>query len=246
MHQDILPPSPFTAGTTYTGKEKFIDSPDVQRAPSQAIRPVGEAALHNSVVPPRIWRKEEHLTPEEVRRQYLEGVFRFPDPDSKDKYGRSLSERTSVTPESEMDAVYALRFANQDIKDLVRSYKDSEYWREEDTPRLLRDNNELRMSLGTLILEKFEGLYTLPERVHQNSPDNMKSPNHAGYPDKMLSRDYAAVIALSMLDGTYKERPDTGETTQHRTAAEMVLGIREQMEYARLFYRQHGIPMNKK
>lgn len=234
MSHDHLPPSPFGAGTVYTGHEKHIKNPFAEhdRLPRPRIaRAAGVAAMHEITEPiPRIAVPEAVRAGQE-RHKYLKDIFRFPDPKAKDRYGRPLSQRTEVTPESEADAAYAYRFADQDIKDIIAPYKNEQYFREEDMPELLRTNDELRIALGMHLLNKFSTIVTmLPDRVATNSEHNLKSPNHAGYPDKMRSRDYADMLALSMLDGTFRKRRDAGETSQHRDAAQMVLGIYGQLK----------------
>lgn len=250
----------FGAGVRYNARgERIAPAPHVEQLQNLPLiaRPIGHASLHDITEPipivqgskstSRVAQSHEGgVSLEEERQRYLKEIFQFPDPDGFDTYGRPLSKRTEVTPESELDAVYALRHADDDVKGVVDAFIGDGHLHERDKPSLLRSNNELRMALGMHLLDKFNTLLTLPERAHYNSASNMKSPNHAGYPGKMLSRDYAALIALSMLDGTYIARKDTGETTQHRTAAEMVLGIYSQMESNRKFYKMHGVEMSKK
>jgi len=236
MHKEPRP-SKFGAGTTYGGPDVRIVRPfEAYERPQRLPRIVrlGDAALHDMTEPIPIQQlsvEQDSATAAEERQRYLEEIFRFPDPKEKDRYDRPLSLRTEVTPESEADAAYAYRFADQDIKDIIAPYKNDQYWREEDMPELLRMNGELRIALGRYLIDKFSAIVTqLPDRVVTNSESNMKSPGHAGYPDKMLSRDYASVLALSMLDGTFKKRRDNGDTSEHRDAAQMVLGIYNQLK----------------
>lgn len=214
--------------------EKRIVSPlgsaERMQNPPRIARPVGQAALEDITEPIGVPRIEARGSAEEERKQYLETIFSMPDPTGKDRYGRAYAERTSVTADSEADAAYAYRFVDGDIKDMIAPFKNDAFWKEEHMPELLRTNDELRIALGTHLIEKFSSIYDLPERVAANSPDQLKSPGHPGYPDKMLSRDYAALLALSMLDGTFKKRPDSGDTSQHRTAAQKALGIYGQLK----------------
>lgn len=266
MHRDLPPPNPkFAAGMVYDGSDRVERNPPRINRGEQQSRDLGGAAaraaapilpgflksIHDRVMLEQdssyaAGSHEKDISGEGARQKYLEDIFAFPDPDAKDKYGNPYSKRTETTPESEEDAAYALRMSDQDIKDIVNSFIGESRLLDRDKPGFIRGNNDLRVALGMHILAKFKGMLTLPERVHRNSPDILKSPNHAGYPDKMLSRDYAAVVALSMIDGTFKERPNTGDTSHHRDAAEMVLGNHEQMKYCRWFYETHGVKMNKK
>lgn len=254
--------SNFPEGLTYGSNGVPISSHEVNELPQhppRIERSLGHAGVYDvtepipvvgageSRNPPRIARiHERRPSPEEERQRYLKEIFAFPDPGAKDKYGNTYAKRTEVNPESEEDAIYALRMSDQDIKGLIDSFLGEGRLHEKDKPAFIRGNNELRVALGIHFLDKFKKVFTLPERVRDNLPSNMKSPNYPGYPDKMLSRDYAAVLALSMIDGTFKERPSSGDTSQHRDAAEMVLGNHEQMKYCRWFYKTHGVKMSKK
>ena len=58
----------------------------------------------------------------------------------------------------------------------------------------------------------------LADRVFRNPEDNLKSPNYLGgdyYKDRMRSREYAVVLAIAMIDGSFDvDRQD--KTTTHR------------------------------
>lgn len=103
----------------------------------------------------------------------------------------------------------------------------------------IRKNHLLRCQLLKFFGGKLEVMRQLspddlPERVKHNDPDNLKHPNHPGYPDKMTSSEYAAVLALSMLDGSFspeleeniesdRRKDGTPIYGQHREAAHVVL-----------------------
>ena len=103
----------------------------------------------------------------------------------------------------------------------------------------IRKNHELRCRLLEFFQKKLEVIRQLspddlPERVRYNDPDNLKHPNHPGYPDKMTSSEYAVVLALSMIDGSFnlelEENIESGRRKdgtpiygQHREAAHVVL-----------------------
>lgn len=92
----------------------------------------------------------------------------------------------------------------------------------------LRTNADLRYDLGSYFLDKIEEKWrNMPDRVRRNT---QKNPNHSTYAhlNGLRSREYAALIALSMLDGTFHEPKHDpidydkhGEATlgQHRAAA---------------------------
>ena len=103
----------------------------------------------------------------------------------------------------------------------------------------IRKNHLLRCRLLEFFGRKLEVMRQLspddlPERVKHNDPGNLKHPNHPGYPDKMTSPEYAAVLALSMLDGSFnpeleeniesdRRKDGTPIYGQHREAAHVVL-----------------------
>ena len=103
----------------------------------------------------------------------------------------------------------------------------------------IRKNHLLRCRLLKFFGGKLEVMRQLspddlPERVKHNDPGNLKHSNRPGYPDKMTSPEYAAVLALSMLDGSFnpelEENIESGRRKdgtpiygQHREAAHVVL-----------------------
>jgi hypothetical protein len=105
----------------------------------------------------------------------------------------------------------------------------------------IRRNRQLRCRLLEFFEKKLEAIrrlspYSLSERVYYNDLGNLKHPNHPGYPDKMTSSEYAVVLALSMIDGSFdpdsdsKDQVKSGEYKdgtpmcgQHREAARKIL-----------------------
>lgn len=103
----------------------------------------------------------------------------------------------------------------------------------------IRKNHLLRCQLLKFFGGKLEVIRQLspddlPERVKHNDPGNLKHSNRPGYPDKMTSSEYAVVLALSMLDGSFnpeleeniesdRRKDGTPIYGQHREAAHVVL-----------------------
>lgn len=102
----------------------------------------------------------------------------------------------------------------------------------------LRTDPLLRKAVGTYLLEKTERIgYRLPPRVARNA---QKNPGSKGYESLrglgLKSYEYTALLALSMLDGTFRAeaedpisesaRNGTMQNGQHRTAARQVLHAR--------------------
>lgn len=173
----------------------------------------------------------------EQRQKYLHELFALPDPQGKDRFGNDLDRRLKVTEQSKADAALAYRFADGDIKSIVGEYAREYHgaFREEQMANVLFQDEALRLRLGEYLLEKIEQndiKRSLPSRFFR--PDDMKNPNYVGY-KKMTSQEYAAVLALSMLDGTFKAPSGDSDPIeseygdiirgQHRYAALRLLGI---------------------
>lgn len=219
-----------------------IDVPDRSSMSVEEKGALGWAITHEEL---EAAEAEKQSSAERARNEKL---FTFPDATKADRYGGSLRERTTVTEESAQDAAMAYRYADDEIKKMIRS-QSGEAWQEADMAAVLRSNNELRVQLGAYFLEKMEHMDRLPERVWQNASNNMKNPNFPGYSDiSMTSREYAAVLALSMLDGTFKAGRSPHDKIginqysevihgQHRYAAHQVLGTERFANIERLTTR---------
>src|SRR5487761_1570224 len=82
--------------------------------------------------------------------------------------------------------------------------------------------------------DRYANAGVMPDRVVRNTG---KSPDKGGYPiSSMTSREYAALLALAMLDGTFNDRKVSSTDSikeangqvaqgQHRSAALRVLGL---------------------
>lgn len=171
-----------------------------------------------------------HMRVESERRteeERLQKIFAFPD--ARDDRMRI---RTSVTDDSLKDALDAYIGAEGDIKQVVNNFGDNGYMREADAASALRRNNGLRFELGKHLLEKIKQMEYLPPRINNDS--EIKRPKVPGYGEVLNSREYAVLLAIAMLDGTYKDSPGDkiqigryGDVVhgQHRYAAQKLLGI---------------------
>ena len=161
-------------------------------------------------------------------------IFARPTSRGRDRFGNDLDKRLQVTDESRKDAALAYQLSDREVKAIVEKYATPERWRTDDVHKLIRENNELRVELGECILQKLESSsIALPDRVWRNG---QKRINYTGYdyPD-VSSHEAVALIALSMLDGTFKrtlydpveidERTGTVSRGQHRWTAANILGI---------------------
>jgi len=98
----------------------------------------------------------------------------------------------------------------------------------------IREDADLRKALGIHFLDKIQlNLSSMPERVID---DRSKGVEYKGYTPELKSREYAALLALSMLDGSFnydqeqKVQPvnkiGIPEINQHRYAARFLLSNR--------------------
>ncbi len=166
----------------------------------------------------------------ERRRHEL--IFARPTSRGRDRFGNDLDKRLKVTDESLGDAVLAYQLSDREVKAIVENYVTPERWRTEDMHELIRENNELRVELGEYILRKLSSSIALPDRVWRNG---QKRINYTGYDyPNVSSHEAVALVALSMLDGTFKRTPhdpveadERGNVVcgQHRWTAANILGI---------------------
>jgi len=162
-----------------------------------------------------------------AEQEHMQRLFAFPD--SRDD---RMHMRTSVTDESLRDALDAYVAADDDVKRLVDTFAEGQLMLQRDAAEAIRSNNQLRLALGRHLLDKLNHMPFLPSRLSNDT--EIKRPNVDGYDEPMTSKEYAALLAISMLDGTYKNSPGDkiyidryGEVKngQHRYAAQEVLGI---------------------
>ena len=161
---------------------------------------------------------------------------------------RQLSEgirgRDKVSRKSFYNSINWLKaLAGTNIKSIIDEYApygvETGFDGFKKTINEIRKNHLLRCQLLKFFGGKLEVMRQLspddlPERVKHNDPGNLKHSNRPGYPDKMTSPEYAAVLALSMLDGSFnpeleeniesdRRKDGTPIYGQHREAAHVVL-----------------------
>lgn len=126
---------------------------------------------------------------------------------------------------SSMNSLKGLAYTGRsNIKSIIDEYApygvETDFDGFKKTINEIRKNHELRCRLLEFFGRKLEVMRQLSpddlsERVRYNDPDNLKHPNHLGYPDKMTSSEYAAVLALSMIDGSFD--PDSEDDMESDT-----------------------------
>lgn len=200
-----------------------------EQARAQRVLAIGLSAIEAR----QVAVSQEKLEQEGEERARRERLFAFPQPRGRDSYGNDLDRRLRVTEESEADAVTAYRFMSDAVlKDMIDEYKTDDVWREEDIPEIMRTNDDLRIAVGSYVLDKLKTMDGLPDRVYRNTEKNI---NYTGYERGMTSQEAVAELVLSFLDGTYSRTSDNDAIElnkwseaiqgQHRWAALKVLGL---------------------
>lgn len=188
--------------------------------------------LQSMGVPVEEYRRWQHSPEEDLaenREHYSareQRVFAPLDPELKT--GREKTSEESI--EEAMSILHTAVQRDATIKRIMEAHL-GEADSEEGLLEALRSDIELRCELGRHFMEKIPTVPYLPERVERNDPNNLKNPNYPGYM-AMTSHEYVAVLALSMIDGSFHTdseegigRNEFGEVTfgQHRHAARQVL-----------------------
>ena len=149
------------------------------------------------------------------------------------------NERLRVTPESQKMAEKRLEIAGDGDPNLKLIF-DKYSTKGTNLTDLLRNDEDFRTDVGVYLLHKLNNLAINEKTIGQQIKDNSeKSPATTGYSHipELTSREYATLLAISMLDGTFKdelvqsntiEYADDGEVLlgQHRAAANELLGLK--------------------
>lgn len=133
---------------------------------------------------------------------------------------------TNITDESRKNAAVQLsksRMSDRVLDSTLRKF-------ELDNPNItnlvdeIRTNADLRYALGNYFLTSKlpSKLHKMPNRILGNSE---KSPNHNGYKGLHLtSREYASMLALAMIDGTFMGTPQGDEILTRPSDGSVIVG----------------------
>lgn len=181
-------------------------------------------AIAGTAVPAMVEGPTEQPSAESVYEGRMEHVFAAPDLETP-------TRRSEITERSIADAVKRLAELRQTnprlaglITDRIRGGVSDPHQMAE----ALRTDKELRLAVGKELLVEANIRAKAGELPYQLQHDSGKTPTIDGYPEGLSSREYAALLALSMLDGTFKRELTGGDEPglrggQHRTAAEQLL-----------------------
>jgi hypothetical protein len=143
-----------------------------------------------------------------------------------------------VTNQSRAQAAARLQLAGTKdavIHEIIENYRESSVTPKSDLDLVdsIRADADLRYELGDYLYNEklYRRLHMMPNRVKANSEKNIKNRGYDGR-KRFTSQEYAVLLALSMLDGTFQD-PGTDrielaangqvKSGQHRAAAEELL-----------------------
>ena len=134
------------------------------------------------------------------REKHLAKVFRSPIDDLEAK-----PRLDKINEQMKNDAWNVLQHTNDEVlKSILSSYihgSNGKVRTYEDLRQAVLADGQLRMALGKHLLEKAKA-----DKFDDTNAGEEKQPNHRGYGGfggKFTSKEYQAVLALSMLDGTF-------------------------------------------
>lgn len=234
------------------GTELIVGKPDLRRRPigDEGLGALAPASVVEKVKDPRLVqllapiKTIKEFTEENPGTQTNYDYMFMDDGPERDAIIEALrSERTKrqaeesnhtiVTEESRAAASRQLgdvRRNDDTINNMLRDY-EQKHPGVTDLVEAIRTDSDLRYKIGEHLLNAIMPirLQNMPERIRDNS---QKKPNHSGYGHlrQITSREYATLLALAMIDGTYQgygkgdeidRHPDTGRVIrgQHRAAA---------------------------
>ena len=137
-------------------------------------------------------------------RRFTE-IFGAPSRVTGDKYGNREDKLRFMSAETIAEAKESLaHVSDEEIRHIIESHLGEGVAIDSDASvTKIRTDNSLRFSLATHFMNKAAEMGDLlPERVAKNNTYK----NATGYPSQMRSREYAAALAIAMLDGTFSSQ----------------------------------------
>ena len=136
------------------------------------------------------------------------------------------NERLRVTPESQKIAEERLEIAGKSDSNLRLIFEKYSH-KGTSLSELLRIDEGFRTDVGIYLLSKLDKLANNEKTMGQQIKDNSeKNPGTTGYSHipELRSREYATLLAMSMLDGTFKDGLVKADTIEHANDGEVLLG----------------------
>lgn len=219
-------------GTSYPNKYDFLFDESLDSAEPEIPRLPELDERQQALFAPLPYHEEE------ARVQNYDWLFdpNLPQPETSVSAAAAPDKGRQPTEKSITAAMEEVVDPTLDIhvRDLLLEYADPATYPRGVVERVHTDA-DLRFALARYFLAKIEAnLSKMPRRVAINQ---QKNPNHPGYPGYITGREYAALLAISMLDGSFDQESvgrgdditytkDTREEVvlgQHRAAANLLL-----------------------
>lgn len=184
--------------------------------------------------------EQKRLDRENHARKQFEELFGSPVVQPRDRFGNVKDRVSEITSKMIEDSIRSLRaVGDPEVHKIIEStIAQQDLHSPEDVIKQIRENNAIRFELAKYFKQKVDNDRDLmPDRIQRNGS---KRPNHPGYSsDTIASDDYVALLAISMLDGTFNAEVSikdkvqfnngTNDTKinggQHRLAALRLLGL---------------------
>lgn len=185
----------------------------------------------NDVIAPLIQQQEM-----ERREQRLVTLFGVPESKPRDRFGNVQDRVSLITQESKQEAAQSISAINDlELRAIIDAHTVG-LSSAQSVEKIFSDEST-RIDIAKYLMQKVaKNADLMPDRVKGHRE---KSGNHPGYPQNMSSKEYAALLALSMLDGTFISKRSIGDPVefvsrgnntdinggQHRLAALQLLDL---------------------
>lgn len=147
----------------------------------------------SDIITPYIEKHEQ-----EKRMQRFKEIFGAPKVKAKDRFGNNQDRVSLMSEQSRRDAIQTLTALRDPVLKGIIGMEDQN---PEDVVDTIFSDDTMRANIARYLMQKVtQNADMMPDRVRLNRG---KMGNHPGYPSGMSSREYASVLALSMLDGTF-------------------------------------------
>ncbi len=183
---------------------------------------------------------QKDIVLERVQAEHTLRVFGAPQSRERDSNGNNrdrLRRMTDETRQQAIDTLKAIEGEQPGLLDVIRAHVKADMPHTRQAVReLIQTDTALRLDMAKYFMDRVDELRDiLPDGF---TPNRDKMPNHPGY-QKMTSREYVALLAISMLDGTFDTKGSLSDPAEfadgkqvttinnglHRLAANTILGL---------------------
>jgi|GEM_PF-4127379 len=184
---------------------------------------------------------EQAVEPQSYDYLFADEATFFSQPPKVDRFGNKERQwlPTEQTRKAASERLITAAKRDEELVELIqRQAKEIDLSDPMKVVDALRLKPDFRLVVGNHLLEKMDAFAAMPgvmpDRIARNTD---KSADKGGYPIRtMTSREYATLLALSMIDGTFDEGQVAGSDKierhygevrqgQHRAAAREILGL---------------------